>query len=75
MEFSERYLKMQQFIKNLQNKICFKLEEIDGAKFIEDNWQHNESGGGKTRVIQNGNVIEKCGVNISSIKSEMSEDV
>ncbi len=56
------------YIKNLQDQITSKLEEIDGvAKFKEDLWSRPEGGGGRTRVIENGNVIEKGGVNISEV--------
>lgn len=56
------------YIVALQNKITSALEDIDGkAKFHEDEWQRKEGGGGKTRVIQNGNVFEKGGVNISAV--------
>lgn len=56
------------YIEDLQNRITSKLEEIDGkAKFQEDIWQRTEGGGGKTRVIENGDVFEKGGVNISAV--------
>ncbi|CAN5686751.1 oxygen-dependent coproporphyrinogen oxidase [soil metagenome] len=56
------------FIHQLQNDICASLEAADGkAVFIEDEWQRAEGGGGKTRVISNGNVIEKGGVNTSIV--------
>jgi coproporphyrinogen III oxidase len=56
------------YIEHLQDQITSKLEEIDGkAKFKEDLWQRKEGGGGRTRVIQNGNVFEKGGVNISKV--------
>src|SRR4051812_40709050 len=55
-----------EYIHDLQNRICVALEQADGkAKFIEDEWQRPEGGGGKTRVISNGNVFEKGGVNTS----------
>ena len=54
------------YIKNLQDQITSKLEAIDGkATFKEDLWKRAEGGGGRTRVIEDGNVIEKGGVNIS----------
>lgn len=60
--------KFYEYIQQLQNSITSKLEEIDGAaKFREDLWSRNEGGGGKTRVIENGAVFEKGGVNISSV--------
>ncbi len=58
------------FIYSLQDKICAVLEEVDGkAKFHEDKWQRAEGkgGGGLTRIIQNGNVFEKGGVNTSVV--------
>lgn len=56
------------FIHDLQNKICQALEQADGgATFQEDKWEREGGGGGKTRVIANGNVFEKGGVNTSVV--------
>lgn len=55
----------------LQDHICLQLEAEDGgAKFVEDAWQRPGGGGGRTRVITNGNVIEKGGVNFSHVYGE-----
>lgn len=63
-----------EYIEGLQNQICTALEVCDGkAKFIEDQWQRAEGGGGKTRVISNGNVFEKGGVNTSVVFGNVSE--
>ncbi len=57
-----------QYIQQLQDSITSKLEEIDGSvKFKEDLWERPEGGGGRTRVIENGAVFEKGGVNISEV--------
>jgi coproporphyrinogen III oxidase len=62
------------YIHDLQNRICAALEEVDGkAKFIEDKWERQEGGGGKTRVIANGNVFEKGGVNTSVVFGEVTD--
>ena len=62
------------YIEHLQDQITSKLEEIDGkAKFREDLWQRKEGGGGRTRVIQNGNVFEKGGVNISKVHGPLPQ--
>jgi coproporphyrinogen III oxidase len=62
------------YIEGLQNRICLALEEIDGkAKFVEDAWQREEGGGGNTRVIADGNVFEKGGVNTSVVFGDVSE--
>lgn len=60
--------KFYQYIQQLQDTITSKLEAVDGkATFREDIWQRAEGGGGRTRVIENGNVFEKGGVNISAV--------
>ena len=62
------------YIQNLQDKITSKLAEVDGeATFQEDIWEREEGGGGRTRVIENGNVFEKGGVNISAVYGELPE--
>jgi coproporphyrinogen III oxidase len=64
------------YIQDLQNSITLALEKIDGkAKFKEDEWQRKEGGGGKTRVIQNGNVFEKGGVNISAVHGPLPKSM
>lgn len=62
------------YIQNLQNQITSKLEEVDGvAQFREDIWERPEGGGGRTRVIENGAVFEKGGVNISAVHGKLPE--
>ncbi len=62
------------FIEDLQNRICKALEDSDGkGKFIEDKWEREQGGGGKTRVIANGNVFEKGGVNTSIVFGDVTE--
>ncbi|MDG2193751.1 MAG: oxygen-dependent coproporphyrinogen oxidase [Polaribacter sp.] len=63
-----------QYIQNLQDTITAKLETVDGeVKFKEDLWKREEGGGGRTRVIENGAIFEKGGVNISSVHGELPE--
>lgn len=57
------------YLLSLQNSVCEFLEAEDqSVRFIEDKWQHGEGGGGITRVMQDGRVIEKAGVNFSHVK-------
>ncbi len=64
------------YIQNLQDTITSKLEEVDGtAKFREDIWERAEGGGGRSRVIENGSVIEKGGVNISAVHGVLPESM
>lgn len=61
-------------MKFLQERICNRLEQIDGlSKFIEDEWLREEGGGGRTRIIRNGNLIEKGGVAFSAVHGPVSE--
>jgi coproporphyrinogen III oxidase len=56
------------YLKSLQDAICVELEQADGKeKFIEDSWKRTEGGGGRTRVIADGAVFEKGGVNFSHV--------
>ena len=62
------------YIQHLQDTIVKKIETVDGkAKFQEDLWERAEGGGGKTRVIENGDVFEKGGVNISKVFGKLPE--
>ncbi|MEZ7207487.1 oxygen-dependent coproporphyrinogen oxidase [Pseudoalteromonas sp. DY56-GL79] len=56
------------FLLQLQDNICQGLGAADGnAQFVEDAWERAEGGGGRTRVIRNGDVIEQGGVNYSHV--------
>lgn len=59
------------YLKKLQDQLCRALSEVDGKAFVEDAWQHdNGSGGGRTRVLSGGTVIEKGGVNFSHVSGD-----
>jgi coproporphyrinogen III oxidase len=66
------------WFKSLQDSICSALEQEDAngasnvsVKFQEDNWVREGGGGGRTRVFQNGNIIEKGGVNFSAVYGDV----
>ena len=64
------------YIHTLQDRICNALEKVDGAAvFREDKWKRDEGhgGSGRTRVIQDGNVFEKGGVNTSIVHGDVTE--
>ena len=68
--------KFYAYIQQLQDTITAKLEEVDGkATFQEDIWKRPEGGGGRTRVIENGAVFEKGGVNISGVHGELPDSM
>lgn len=61
-------LAVKNYLLDLQNKICDALQNEDAKGiFFEDSWQRPEGGGGRSRVIENGAVIEKGGVNFSHV--------
>lgn len=73
MELKEQFYN---YILELQDVITNKLEEVDGlGKFHEDVWERPEGGGGRTRVIQNGNIFEKGGVNISAVHGKLPQSM
>lgn len=72
MSLKDRFTR---FIEELQDDICSRVEAIDGAPFHEDHWKRKGGGGGRTRVLSDGEVIEKGGVNISSVHGELPEPI
>ena len=62
----------QNYIQNLQLSITSELEKVDGkSKFSNIKWQRKGGGGGVTKIIENGDVFEKGGVNISNVFGEL----
>ena len=62
------------FIHSLQDQICSELEIQDGeSRFLEDSWIRDGGGGGRTRVLVNGHVFEKGGVNTSVVHGILPE--
>jgi coproporphyrinogen III oxidase len=62
---------VKQFLLKLQYNICSTLEALDGkAKFLEDKWDRPEGGSGITKVISNGKIFEKGGVNFSHVHGQ-----
>jgi coproporphyrinogen III oxidase len=62
--------------QQIQDEICAALEAADGkAKFEEEKWEREGGGGGRTRVIQEGNIFEKGGVNFSAVYGKLPDTV
>lgn len=73
MEFRDQVVAAYQ---RIQDDICRDLELADGkSKFEEEIWSRDGGGGGRTRVMQNGNVIEKGGVNFSAVHGKLPESI
>lgn len=64
-----------EYLRGLQDRICAGLIEADGkATFHEDRWQREGGGGGRTRVLTDGGVFEKAGVNFSEVFGQLSPE-
>ncbi len=70
------YARAADHFRSLQDRICDALEQLDGSgRFHEDQWQRQGGGGGRTRILLEGAVFEKAGVNFSNVHGEMSEEL
>ncbi|XP_060203639.1 oxygen-dependent coproporphyrinogen-III oxidase, chloroplastic-like isoform X2 [Lycium barbarum] len=64
--------RFEKMIREVQDSVCSALEAVDGgAKFKEDVWSRPGGGGGISRVLQDGDVFEKAGVNVSVVYGTM----
>jgi coproporphyrinogen III oxidase len=70
MNWAER---TETYFKELQDGIVRAIEDLDGERFREDVWSREGGGGGRTRVLEDGNVFEKGGVNFSSVHGNLPE--
>jgi coproporphyrinogen III oxidase len=62
---------IKKYLLQLQDNLCESLQQEETVKqFKEDNWQRPQGGGGRTRALEGGEVIEKCGVNFSHVWGE-----
>ncbi|RMG56775.1 MAG: oxygen-dependent coproporphyrinogen oxidase [Gammaproteobacteria bacterium] len=59
---------VKSYLMDLQDRICAGLEALDGeGRFVEDDWDREGGGGGRTRVLAEGGVFEQAGVNFSHV--------
>jgi coproporphyrinogen III oxidase len=58
------------YLVDLQNRVVAELERIDGHRFRHDRWQRSEGGGGESRIVEDGGVFERGGVNFSRVQGE-----
>ncbi len=66
-DISEKY-------QRIQRMICDAIEKVDGkGKFERDQWERAEGGGGLSRVLTDGNILEKAGVNFSAVHGDMND--
>ena len=64
------------WFKSLQDDICQSIQKTDGkGVFQEDLWDRDGGGGGRTRILKDGNIIEKGGVNFSAVHGKTPESI
>lgn len=65
-----------EWFRQLQDDICKSLETADGkVLFQEDLWEREGGGGGRSRVLQHGDLVEKGGVNFSAVHGTLPENI
>jgi coproporphyrinogen III oxidase len=65
---------MEQMVHRIQDTISTAIEQIDGQSFREDSWTREGGGGGISRILQNGTIFEKAGVNVSTVTGTLSNE-
>src|SRR3954462_749649 len=63
-----------EYFRSLQDQIVAGLEAVDGGKVREDRWERAGGGGGRSRVLAEGAVFEKAGVNFSAVFGTFSPE-
>ncbi|MFA7592257.1 MAG: oxygen-dependent coproporphyrinogen oxidase [Thiohalobacteraceae bacterium] len=58
---------VEHYLRNLQDRICAALTRLDGRPFREDAWNREGGGGGRSRVLEDGALFEKAGINFSKV--------
>ncbi len=72
MTFHQRAV---EYLRGLHDRLCGGIEAADGtARFRDDAWERTGGGGGRSRVMENGAVFEKAGVNFSEVFGEFSPE-
>lgn len=73
-KFSDAASKMSQYVSSLQDTICAGINTFETRDFMRDLWNRPGGGGGDTRVLQDGHVFERGGVNTSTVFGELQSD-
>jgi len=61
---------VKEYLHELQDLIVMRLEQVDGKKFRRDSWERPEGGGGRVRILEEGNVLERGGVAFSHVTGD-----
>ncbi|MEM7194858.1 MAG: oxygen-dependent coproporphyrinogen oxidase [Pseudomonadota bacterium] len=58
------------YLRSLQDTICNAFSAFERNSFQQDEWSHPTGGGGRTRILENGECIEKGGINFSHVRGD-----
>ena len=61
---------VREFLYDLQDRIVTGIENVDGKKFRRDRWDRPEGGGGRSCILEEGNVLERGGVAFSHVTGD-----
>ncbi|QDQ27426.1 oxygen-dependent coproporphyrinogen oxidase [Chitinimonas arctica] len=61
---------IKQYFLDLQQRIVSAMEAADGAQFLRDEWQRQAGGGGISRILENGQLLERGGVGFSHVMGD-----
>lgn len=68
---SDDYVRrVKSFLQGFQDNVCDQLQALDGQAFLSDTWQREAGGGGDSRVLEGGQLVEKAGVNFSHVTGD-----
>jgi coproporphyrinogen III oxidase len=70
---SDMARRMQTLVEEQQTKICRTLEQLDGRRFLHDQWERPGGGGGNTAILSDGDLFERAGVNTSTVWGDLDE--
>lgn len=65
---------VKDYLLHLQDQMCSDLEGEDGSVWLEDSWQRDQGGGGRSRTLSDGPLLEKAGVNFSHVFGDQLPD-
>ncbi|MEO7021971.1 MAG: oxygen-dependent coproporphyrinogen oxidase [Ktedonobacteraceae bacterium] len=65
---------METMVRRIQDVISEAVEHVDGRRLRQDIWTRPEGGGGISHILQDGNVFEKAGVNVSTVMGTLSSE-
>lgn len=65
---------MNQLARKIQDEVCAAVQDLDSGQFDVHTWERPGGGGGESRVLQDSDVFEKAGVNVSAVHGTLSEE-